>query len=711
MALDQAKLRFSEALNTAQSNFIEHQSSNLNGTKSNQFWNKFKKTFYNNHKSPIGNLKNDKGVILTEDHDKANALYESLFLGRHLDINTLDKNWYHQIMEGKFNIDKPSHVSSVYSIELSSKITKEELDCAIKSTNQNKSNPDPDGFHPKLIKNSKPLFRILLLHLFNLVIKTGEWPWKTGTVTFLPKPGKDTTTLGAYRPITLTSYIGKLLERILETRIKNHIETNNLLPPFQHGFRKNYSTDTYLFQLISFVEHHKKSKQKVAALFLDFQKAFDSIWLEGMLYRLMEVGIPMQLVKVFRSFLCNRTVKLQINDYCSEGKPHVIGLPQGSVLSPIFFSIFIRDMVSQEPNQMPLQYADDATMLFNAHNSQTLCANINGTITKIHQWLLKWRLKLNCSKTSLIFFNPEGDETPIKISDNTISPCTETKVLGSTIDNKLKFSTHKAHAQYAMQRKWNMLLPFINSLTPKTLRTIYNSVIKPSGFYCSHLWDSDNQLNTYNFLKGITGSPHKPPEEFLHVATQILPTRLDHIKARLNLFKRMFTINQIPWHHTNSTLFKIFFADVCRLLGTRSLKHEDVNAKDFSKTLINKHVQQLWLSSWERFFKTHDYGVLFTSDCESNLIFKHPLPLDQNKKLFGSLCALLSGHSRLQAHMYLLKLTHTPLCLCWQADETSEHFLFDCHINNNQREQLNPSIGIGDWTNIINYISICHHAP
>jgi hypothetical protein len=192
--LDQAKLRFSDALNTAQSNFIEHHSSNLNGYKSNQFWNNFKKTFYNNHKSPIGNLKSEKGVILTEDRDKANALYESLFLGQHLDINTLDKNWYHQIMEGKSNIDKPSQVSSVFSIELSSKITKEELDCAIKSTDQNKSNADPDGFHPKLIKSSKPLFRILLLHIFNLVMKTGEWPWKTGTVIFLPKPGKDTMT-------------------------------------------------------------------------------------------------------------------------------------------------------------------------------------------------------------------------------------------------------------------------------------------------------------------------------------------------------------------------------------------------------------------------------------------------------------------------------------------------------------------------------------
>ena len=100
---------------------------------------------------------------------------------------------------------------------------------------------------------------------------------------------------GTYRPITLTSYIGLLLERKLDTRIRNHNEIDYLLPPFQHGFRKNYSTGTYLFPLLSFVEPHIKSKQKVAALSPDFQKAFDSFWLEGILYRFEDVGIPLRL--------------------------------------------------------------------------------------------------------------------------------------------------------------------------------------------------------------------------------------------------------------------------------------------------------------------------------------------------------------------------------------------------------------------------------
>ena len=243
----------------------------------------------------MGNLKDECGNILRDDKDKADALYRGMFLGQHLDDPNIDKEWHDKISQHPTTNPILSHISSFFSPHLSDKITKSELDCAIKTTDQNKTNADPDGFHPILIKYSKPLFRILLLHIFNLVMKTGEWPWKTGVVTFLPKPGKDSTLINAYRPITLTSYIGKLLERILETRIKNHIEANNLLPTFQHGFCKNYSTDTYLFHLLSYVEHHKKSRHKVAASFLDFQKAFDSIWLEGMLYRLEEIGIPSTL--------------------------------------------------------------------------------------------------------------------------------------------------------------------------------------------------------------------------------------------------------------------------------------------------------------------------------------------------------------------------------------------------------------------------------
>ena len=104
-------------------------------------------------------------------------------------------------------------------------------------------------------------------------------------------------------------------------------------------------------------------------------------------------------IGVFRGFLCRRTLKLKINDYCSEDKPHTIGLPQGSVSSLILFSIFIQDMIDTDTNLKPLQYADDVTILFNSKDSQTLCSQINIIAATVHQWLLRWPLKLNCTKT------------------------------------------------------------------------------------------------------------------------------------------------------------------------------------------------------------------------------------------------------------------------------------------------------------------------
>ena len=193
---------------------------------------------------------------------------------------------------------------------------------------------DADGVHPLILKYSGHQFQILLLLLFNRVLQTHTWPW-TGNnkVIFLETPDKKSYTHpSSYRPITISSYVGKILERILEGRLRQYIEERQIIPNSQHGFRKHNSTLTYLTKLVSTIQHHKACKRKVAGTFLDLQKAFGSIWLNGIIYRLMEIGIGGRMLNLLNSFLKYRKIKLVVNDYTSSLKQCYVGLPQGSVL-------------------------------------------------------------------------------------------------------------------------------------------------------------------------------------------------------------------------------------------------------------------------------------------------------------------------------------------------------------------------------------------
>ena len=162
--------------------------------------------------------------------------------------------------------------------------------------------------------------------------------------------------------MTLSSYFGKLLERILRTRIHKHLESHALLDPDQEGFQKNKSTGRYLVNFISQVEEALDKKEVPIAVMIDFQKAFDSIWIQGLLYKLNQMGIHGKMWLLLKNFLENRKVRLKLDDYESEEFPITVGLPQGSVLSPILFSIFVSDIANLCVGSN-FKYADDLTLL------------------------------------------------------------------------------------------------------------------------------------------------------------------------------------------------------------------------------------------------------------------------------------------------------------------------------------------------------------
>ena len=511
--LQLAKQLFDEALSRARNTYVENKCEGLNQRDSASFWKSFKNTFYKrfNSSSHVATLVDQIGQIVTEDKAKADLLYEDIFLGNHLTNVTFDTGWESYVNNFVsspqfFKDDKPSPYNE--------KITYDEIAAAHKRIKCTSKSSDPDGIHPLMIKFCGHQFFVLLYKLFNAVLTTKTWPWSEGEVIFLHKPGKDDyTNTSAYRPITKTSYIGKFLERVLEMRLSQHLSAKSIIPPSQNGFRKGYSTDTYMHTLISSIQHELKCKQKVAGIFVDLQKAFDSVWVNGLLFKMYQLGIRGSFLELMSGFLRYRKISLTVNGHTTPPTTCKIGVPQGSVLSPTLFSMYVHDML-ENLSGTRLQYADDTSIVVAAHSNKQLEEICQTNCDVLQKWLTTWRLKANCSKTEFLLFSGEC-RTPT-IRGIQISKADETKVLGILLDNKLKFDSQLVSSVKKMKSMWARLKPFVfSNLNIECSRRIFLTVILPKACYLAHLWDTNHRISTYPYIKDMLRVPFRPPLEHL----------------------------------------------------------------------------------------------------------------------------------------------------------------------------------------------------
>ena len=372
-----------------------------------------------------------------------------------------------------------------------------ELKAALKTAK--KTAPGIDKIEYTMIRHISESARALLLQIYNKIFLDGVFPTEWTKAILLPfiKPNKDSSLPSSYRPIVLTSCLCKLLEKIINVRLVNILESKSAISPIQYGFRKSRSTEDVLVRMQTAVLDAFALHKHVFAVFFDIEKAYDTTWRYGILREIYELGVRGALAFFICNFLRDRMFYVRVGNSMSTGFTQEQGTPQGSVLSCTLFLIAINKIASEIPAAVSAtMYVDDLAIYMRASNVATAQRLLQASVNKIVQWASTHGYRLSRDKTVAVHFHNKRSEqehpalvlydTPIRFRDNV-------KFLGLYFDYKLTWKTHIQETKTKGNKALN-LLKMLSHLRwgadRKSLLRIYRNIIRPKLDYGSQIYAS-----------------------------------------------------------------------------------------------------------------------------------------------------------------------------------------------------------------------------
>ena len=344
-----------------------------------------------------------------------------------------------------------------------------------------------DGISVRMIKIcgtsiSKPL-RII----FRKCLETGYFPqsWKQANIIPIHKKNSKQDVKN-YRPISLLPICGKIFEKIIFDKLYDYVFSNNLINDRQSGFRKNDSTIKQLLSITHdiFSAFDQMPPKKVRAVFLDICKAFDKVWHSGLLFKLKRHGIRGNMLQIIESFLSHRLQRVSINGQNSEWAEIEAGVPQGSVLGPLLFLIYINDLAEEVDYEIRI-FADDTFIFQVISDSNTNPIILEQDLRKITNWANQWKMSFNPDITKqaveVLFSNNSLNNTitPLIFNNIPVKHVDETKHLGMVLDKKLTFDSHICEKIAKANQAIGIMKQLYTYVPRNTLETIYKLYARP----------------------------------------------------------------------------------------------------------------------------------------------------------------------------------------------------------------------------------------
>ena len=325
--------------------------------------------------------------------------------------------------------------------------------------------------------------------------------WKTAHVIPVCKGKESKFDVSNYRPISLTSIFCKIMETVIRTSIFEHCKTNNILINEQHGFLPDHSTTTNLLEFINDISTTLDINGNIDAVCIDFAKAFDTVCHSKLLLKLEHYGIRGKVLGWIKNFLYNRSIKVLVNNTFSNKLPVPSSVPQGSVLAPILFILYINDIKDAIENCQFKLYADDLTIYRFIRNNNDVSL-LQQDLHNILNWTNKWQLKINIEKCKVLHFGKNNLKHTYNINNNPITTSDCEKILGCLIDTNLTFKQHIFGIVKKAKNMCNQLLHTFYFCDRSVLVNLYKTYVRPSLEYASIIF-SPHHLYLIDVLENV----------------------------------------------------------------------------------------------------------------------------------------------------------------------------------------------------------------
>ena len=551
-----------------------------------------------------------------------------------------------------------------------------------------------DGISPKILKNTAKSISLPLSKIFNYSLRTASYPetWKLAFVTPLFKKGDQKLTKN-YRPISLLCTISKVFERIVFKEVFNFILDRKKLTKYQAAYTPGSSTESQLLEIYSNITMAMDEKEIIRYVFCDCSKAFDRVWHKGLLHKMEAMGIRGTLLKWFKSYLSNRCQQVVVNGTKSATRDLQAGVPQGSILGPLLFIIYTNDIVDQVQSNIRL-YADDSSIYCKGKDIDQINKTLNEDLDTISKWAKKWKILFNPQKTvSITFTNKHLNNVPNLKMDNTeILEEKSHKHLGCIFQDSGKWRLHIEELTTKCAKKIDVLRSLRFQLDRNALEQLYKSFIRPSMEYASSVWTNCSieqkteieklQLHASRIITGaIKGTRHSA----LYNECDLITT---HERRRRK--------NLITYYKVHHRLCPSYLQDIKPPLVNETT-HYNLRNKNDVKTINTRTslYQNSFIPATSKIWNSlpddtkyigglNEFKKDLTKDDKKTPKYHH-----KGKRRYQILMARLRMKcSKLNSHLFEMKIINDPTCSCGHEVEDEYHYFFHCPQYNEQRRNL-----------------------
>lgn len=557
-----------------------------------------------------------------------------------------------------------------HQTEFSRPFSSDEITTALKDVKSGKA-PGFDGVHPEFLLNCGKYARRWLAKFFTDILTRGIIPqqMKRSKIIALLKPGKPSNEPKSYRPVALLSSVYKLLERLIFNRISAKIL--EVVPIEQAGFRPARSCADQVMSLTTYIEAGYERKSKTSAVFIDLSAAYDTVWRHGLLHKLIQTIPCLRTTRLIDTMLADRTFQVVSGEQTSAQRTLNNGLPQGSVLAPLLFNLYIADMPYTTSRKFG--YADDWVLATQHKNFEVMETTLTSDLVTLSSYFRKWRLQPNPTKTETTCFHlcnkSANRQLDVRFEGNRLRHNAYPKYLGVTLDRTLTYKRHLENTAAKLKTRNNILHKLCGTTWGSSADTLHTSalgLVYSAAEYCAPAWMNsahakkiDVQLN--NTMRIVSGTIKSTPTHWLPILSHIPPADLRRKNGLLREYRKAINNLQLPIHRDIPDLEK---------KRLRSRHPAMVTAKELHNANFN--MIETWKEQWQEVCPEHCQAL----PC----ITERPPGYELPRKIWSSLNRIRTNHGRSADSLHKWGKVPSARCDCGADKQNIRHIVEECEI-------------------------------